>query len=289
MMLIDILELELPKDWTQDAEKALEEIAALNPAERAEAINKKAELWSRLKPALAKLSHDKCWYSESKNVGSDNAVDHFRPKNNVKGTAKFPLADGHPGYWWLAFDYKNYRYACTFCNSARKDEEGVSGGKQDYFPLLNEASRAKSKQDDLDEELPLLLNPTDPADINALWFDEDGSAKPRPREEGEAEEMYKQWEERVQESIRLYHLDHPKFREERRILAKRVKECADEADKWLLKVKQGKDDAALKEYNSKLRALIRLVSPKSEYSRTAYCVLRGMRHSAAASTALQAR
>ncbi len=74
-------------------------------------VNQHAAVWSdrRIKNALEEKSHRKCWYCEAREKRSDRHVDHYRPKNRVHGTS-------HGGYWWLAFDYRNYHLACTYCN-----------------------------------------------------------------------------------------------------------------------------------------------------------------------------
>jgi hypothetical protein len=108
-------------------------------------------------------------------VRSDNAVDHYRPKSRVAECPK------HPGYWWLAFDWTNYRFSCTFCNSLRRDDQTESlGGKKDRFPLRDESRRAFGPDDTLDDEEPVLLDPTWFGDPPILWFDEDGRATENP-------------------------------------------------------------------------------------------------------------
>src|SRR5882724_5509637 len=112
---------------------------------RHQAINKKSSVWRAAEEALRLASYNKCWYCESLQERSDKPVDHFRPKNNVIE------AKGHPGYWWLAFDWKNYRYSCTYCNSKRRDVDGgTEGGKQDHFPILPPPQHARSATDPQD-------------------------------------------------------------------------------------------------------------------------------------------
>ena len=94
-------------------------------------------IWRELKDRLGELLHDKCWFCETQIDRSDNAVDHFRPKKAVSGTA-----NPHAGYRWLAFALENFRYSCTYCNSRRVDQiGGTAGGKANLFPLVNETKR----------------------------------------------------------------------------------------------------------------------------------------------------
>jgi uncharacterized protein (TIGR02646 family) len=77
-------------------------------------------------------------------------VDHFRPKN---------LRDdpSHDGYWWLAYEFDNYRLSCSTCNSSRKS---------DRFPLRRRAHRVTFQdRARLAREARLLLDPaSDPVE-----------------------------------------------------------------------------------------------------------------------------
>ena len=129
MRYIDKDELALPEGWLARAAAASAAVdAGADP-------NDHADVWRELKDALAALfPNKKCWYCESPVDRADNAVDHFRPKGRVSDAV-----NPHTGYRWLAFDRSNFRYACTFCNSRRKDVvNGTAGGKADRFPLLDE-------------------------------------------------------------------------------------------------------------------------------------------------------
>ena len=62
----------------------------------------------------------------------------------------FTEEPSHPGYWWLAYDWANYLYACKPCNEAHK---------KNHFPLLSGGIRAMGPNDDLNAEKPALINP----------------------------------------------------------------------------------------------------------------------------------
>jgi uncharacterized protein (TIGR02646 family) len=170
---------------------------------RAALLKRHRKLWGELKPWLFELSKGKCWYSEAKDVGSFRDVDHFRPKGRVT------RADGSEstGYWWLAFDWKNFRVSCDVCNKPNRGEQGTRG-KVDHFPLRNEASRATAADDDLAAEEPYLLDPTNARDPHLISFDQTG--RPLPTESAG-------WEAaRAVETIRLLHLDQPRFDDARK-------------------------------------------------------------------------
>lgn len=81
----------------------------------------------------------KCGYCEVRvTASSPGDVEHYRPKAELKeasdqGTRKAtprrrdrtrkyrpPLK---PGYWWLAYEWDNWLFACTHCNSAWKGNQ----------------------------------------------------------------------------------------------------------------------------------------------------------------------
>jgi len=112
--------------WIKAANNAASAVRKAKPEDRSKVINDHSHVWGLFKGALRTLSHGKCWYCEAIDARSDNAVDHYRPKGNVRGATP-----RHEGYWWLAFEWSNYRFSCTYCNSIRKSA-GKTGGKQDY-------------------------------------------------------------------------------------------------------------------------------------------------------------
>src|SRR5215470_5179753 len=100
-------ELQLDAAWISDAADAKKAVRDAAPNQRSEVINAHQSVWKDLKEKLRTLSHGKCWYCESIDPRSDNAVDHYRPKGNVRGATP-----PHEGYWWLAFEWSNYRFSC---------------------------------------------------------------------------------------------------------------------------------------------------------------------------------
>lgn len=206
MRYINIEDISLPQGWEARAKQVLDQLTQADPAARKKLISDNSALWGELKNALSALSHGKCWYCDSSQIRSDNAVDHFRPKNKVAD------CEGHEGYWWLAFDWRNYRFSCTFCNSRRKGEN-TSGGKGDQFPLVDEVFRALKWGDDCTTEQPMLLDPANASDPELLWFYIDGTPTPKF---GKDEDEIKH--KRATISIRLYHLDEERLEEKRRDL-----------------------------------------------------------------------
>ena len=92
--------------WLSKASRLLDELkAAPDAAVRNKIIDDNRAVWGKLKEWLLSLSHQKCWFSEAKDCFSHWDVEHYRPKKSAKD------ADGttHEGYWWLAFDWQNFR------------------------------------------------------------------------------------------------------------------------------------------------------------------------------------
>jgi hypothetical protein len=120
-----------PETWRERLQKAEEELReATDGKARSHIFDKYSDLWSGVKEHYRMLSHDKCWYCETSTHRMTGEIDHHRPKAEVRGS-------NHPGYWWLGFDWRNWRFVCKFCNSESRDlETGIVGGKGNHFPLL---------------------------------------------------------------------------------------------------------------------------------------------------------
>ena len=223
------------KDWQTRADEAT--LAAIDAWERGEEFKFKEAIWGDLKQwLLANVFHGKCAYCETKAVRFPGHAEHFRPKGRVDvrdpATGKSVPAsvewpDGkiatHPGYFWLAYHWKNLLPACQDCNSGR--------GKQNQFPLAPAhqptlvaklaaaqatklAARARAsvkwKQryyldpDALDElESPQILNPYVEDPRRHLRFGEGGIV-------AAVDDSMK-----GNESIRVYQLDDDNLRAER--------------------------------------------------------------------------
>lgn len=167
------------ENWCRRAKDATDKLLAMDDkVERRKFIKDNSHLWSELKKWLLEMSFGKCWYSEAREIVSDYDVDHFRPKNrakNLDGTER-------DGYWWLAFNHKNFRISGIICNRPHKDENQQIRGKGDFFPLSERCVPAQGPHDDLDDELIYLLDPTNRDDPLLLTFDETGYPKPTAEE-----------------------------------------------------------------------------------------------------------
>lgn len=169
---------------------------------------------SEVQRALEKLFFDKCAYCEGKPVATgDWDVEHFRPKGKVAER------DGHPGYYWLAYEWTNLYLSCQHCNQKRADKArwgdtslapGPAAGKLDQFPLVDENTRALGHGDDIALEAVLLLDPCRDDPEQHIRFSPLGDALPVAGSEKGAV------------SIRVFHLRRKRLKDLRRIRIERV-------------------------------------------------------------------
>jgi hypothetical protein len=153
-----------PQSWIDDAEAVTQRLrAAANEAERAEIIKQNERLWrdDRIRTWLLQQFANKCWYTEAYDSVSSIHVDHYRPKGRAKD-----LDDNEcEGYWWLAFEWKNYRICGQLINVK----------KSDVFPIIEGARAHCADRVSLELEAPLLIDPlTDQTRLISYEKDEDG-------------------------------------------------------------------------------------------------------------------
>jgi uncharacterized protein (TIGR02646 family) len=239
--------------WVARAESLTKQLLrpGLKETDRHELIKDNERLWRDLEPWLRSLSHGKCWYSEARDCATHWHVDHFRPKNEVKDL------DGqkYEGYWWLAFDWRNYRLAGSAPNIRKSSKFPVRHGRWACKP-----------DDDLDDEFPYLLDPVCPEDPSLLGFDDQGKAMPA--------EPHEPWHrERAEVSIEILNLNYDSLKRGRKRVwdecmrhARDVLDCKDTIQKTAsISKKQRLQDGVL--------ALKKMVAPEAEFSAVAaYCI-----------------
>jgi len=270
----DLLEPPISNAWIKQAQDAYEEVKKATAGKaRSEKINEFAHLWRELKGSLKKLSHEKCWYCESAGHRIIGDVDHYRPKNKIKHEKDnaYPV---HIGYWWLAFDWRNYRYACELCNRLNRDPvTNEVGGKGSYFPLLDENKRVydECKRYELLQETPLLLDPIVETDAFLLTIDSEGKVQSSSEDEHDIR--------RVKTSITHYNLDHYDLKERRRVNIYRVVEnIVEEAEMFFWQREEDKNNIAAREgYLKAVGRLKKMINERAEYSSAARAALKAMR------------
>ena len=175
---------------------------------RSALITAKRCVWVSFRPHFERIYGRKCWYTESQNPGTDDDIDHYRPKGRLTGDPQ------HGGYWWEALNWRNFRLSCHHANRLRTNPETEEVyGKGSWFPLLDEADRCELPRDDLAREMPTILDPTNPEDTALLTFDQDGRVALATNFAGDGDAK-----RRFSDSRKYLHLDWPAITEARQEL-----------------------------------------------------------------------
>lgn len=232
--------------WGAKSSQLVVDMAALEAIgkreERNALIDANSAHWGALKQWLLALSGGKCWFSEVRELYSHYDVEHFRPKKEAR------TRDGaeRDGYWWLAFDYMNFR-VCGNVGNRKK------GG---WFPLQQGSLCSAFAERCEESEVPYLLDPIDDDDVSLIAFDEEGKLIPMPGSS--------QWEQdRVHETVnRLKLNEHVPLAEARRSVWQKVDLLIQ--DFWVAKAKcaAGKNPAA-KAKLLEVRARVRELTDRS--------------------------
>ncbi|MWB93146.1 hypothetical protein GON26_02140 [Flavobacterium sp. GA093] len=137
-------------------------------------ISFRSAFWKTAKTQLKKESFGKCAYCEANtDVVAHGDVEHYRPKSI---------------YWWLAYTYDNYLFACQICNQTYKSNNFPIRGVNLY-------------------PSPLLLDSSTDAEINLLA----GNISPDPIDIGENYTLQTYSDEHFQEQALLLnpYFDNP--------------------------------------------------------------------------------
>jgi hypothetical protein len=163
------LNLFQPSDaWLAKAAAAFATLESKETAtERTAFIKANSSIWRELREELIARFGNKCWFTDAPEYVARLDVEHFRPKAaalNRKGVKR-------GGYWWLAFDWQNYRLCGQIPNRERK---------KCWFPLMPSSFVATGPQDNWQLELPAFLDPKNPTDVDLVAYAEDGLLHAKP-------------------------------------------------------------------------------------------------------------
>lgn len=163
MIHIDIYGHEPDNAWVTKADSLTQQLLLETDAKkRNQLIDDNEKLWGELKDFLLAISHHKCWYSEAKDAYAHYHVDHFRPKKEAIGLDKLDYG----GYWWLAFQWKNYR----LCGGAGNVRKGAK--------FAVKKNKANKPEDTIEDEIFYFLDPCEEEDILKVTFNEHGEITP---------------------------------------------------------------------------------------------------------------
>lgn len=166
------------KKWNDKAQKLLDELSKLSSSEKKKFLYNH-DHWKDIKEIFINTFGKLCWYSDCDLAGAFGHIDHFRPKKRSKNLNKdIMLPDG---YWFLAYDYTNYRLSC----------EKVNIGKSDYFPIKNSSQAGDILKEDI-----ILLDPCKESDTQLVGYREGGEIVTQSSNDWE--------EERVKISTKIY-------------------------------------------------------------------------------------
>ncbi len=194
MIFIDLFGNPPPPELIEEGAELTKQLVGLSPDKRNDFIDKHDDYWGKLKEYYAGLSHEKCWYTEAKDSASIYHMDHFRPKKQpkeLKKNCEIKTETSVEAYWWLAFDWMNYRLAASIPNTS----------KGSYFPL-KDGTCAVKQGEDLNQEWCGLLDPTDEYDVSLIAFGIDGKVYPACTDADCWDAI------RVHLSIRVFNLDY---------------------------------------------------------------------------------
>ena len=114
--------------------------------------------WKPAKTALKRESGGKCAYCEaSTETVAHGDVEHFRPKSI---------------YWWLAFCYDNYLFACQLCNQTFKGDNFPISAAPIPAPFMPPTKPVGVALDTLVRALTLDAEALTDADLVSLWSSE---------------------------------------------------------------------------------------------------------------------
>lgn len=208
--------------------------------------------WGKIKEELKKISFGKCWFSESRDVYSHYHVEHFRPKKKVINYDK----SNRDGYWWLAFNYLNYR----LCGSVGNTKKG------NHFAIKRNIAFTYS--DPIEDEVIYFLDPNNIRDCGLITFDENGNARSRNPDINSFDYV------RVNYTIEHLDLDYESLITARKIKWKDTYFLIKEIDKLIVDFNNNQSISNKTKLEEKYNEVFKKIAPCSEFSSTAKACLK---------------
>ncbi len=126
------------------------------PFHNGDYVFRKNPSYDKWKQELINIQGKKCCFCEK--AIQNGVIEHFRPKKGWQQNEGDPIT--RPGYYWLAYRWRNLLLSCTECNE--------SGQKGNLFPINN--VRATNVNSNLNDELAELINPYEEEPSTFLSF-----------------------------------------------------------------------------------------------------------------------
>jgi hypothetical protein len=248
------------------AERARAEILAeVDPERRSDLVEAHRGKWVAFRAHFERIYGEKCWYTECINPGTDDDIDHYRPKGRIQEDRE------HGGYWWEALNWRNFRLSCHRANRLRENPEtGDIHGKGDHFPLLDPEQRWRDPNTVCLEQ-PLLLDPIRAADAAYITYDINGKVALSPRFAND------EAAKRRFEASRVYlHLDWPSIKGQRQMLYIDITRRIDDGNAAVASLARG-EPGARDWLDRVVGGLIDLTQARQPYSRAAQAYIRHYR------------
>lgn len=143
----------------------------------------KSSLYKRMRQVIFDAFYGKCAYCEAKFILTETGdVEHFRPKGSltdehdrrVQLSSRGRIIGPHPGYYWLAYDWRNLLPSCSKCNRPSKTREGNLVGKGTRFPVLKNDSFKPGharRPSEIKKERPIFIHPVEENPHAHMRFD----------------------------------------------------------------------------------------------------------------------
>lgn len=245
MRYIDTSGYQPDSTWLTKADALTKELLdAKTITEKHKIIDDNQAFWGELKDFLLAISLEKCWYSESKNTYSYMHVDHFRPKKKAIGVDKIDYG----GYWWLAFDWTNYRISGAVGNVLKRDK----------FAVLK--YKASKPDDLLDDEIIYLLDPTEIEDVSKITFNSNGEVMSIDKDKNS-------WDyKRADYTIKTLKLNYKKLKDARKVSWAECSNLILETEKLIQDNCQNPSANRRGQIKQKLKQLKKLTKASSEFS-----------------------
>ncbi len=245
MRYIDLENNPPDQDWIDRADAlTLQLTQAADKAARGVIIDDNQNMWTEIKDHFRGLSHNKCWYSESKNDSAHCHIDHFRPKKEAIAEDKKDKG----GYWWLAFEWMNYRYSAPAENIRKKA----------YFHV--NSNKANLPTDSIENEDIRFLDPTEIEDPDKLAFTNEGLVTPKSTVNTERNYIQAEY------TIRRMNLNKPEMKDSRKDKYANTILLIKSTEKLVQIQNTVFCPARKQKIAGKMKELLALASSKSEYS-----------------------